>query len=69
MYAMADREEDLKIGVKSSAILFAKFDRLIIVLLQLILMVNFPCGDRTVLRAFNQFINLSIRIIINHTAC
>jgi 4-hydroxybenzoate polyprenyltransferase len=38
MYAMADREEDLKIGVKSSAILFAKFDRLIIVLLQLILM-------------------------------
>jgi 4-hydroxybenzoate polyprenyltransferase len=31
--------------------------------------VNFPCGDRTVLRAFNQFINLSIRIIVNHTAC
>ncbi|MCE3043906.1 4-hydroxybenzoate octaprenyltransferase [Legionella sp. 16cNR16C] len=33
-YAMADREDDLKIGVKSSAILFADNDRLIIGLLQ-----------------------------------
>ncbi|RUA05426.1 MAG: 4-hydroxybenzoate octaprenyltransferase [Gammaproteobacteria bacterium] len=38
MYAMADREEDLQIGVKSTAILFAKFDRIIIAILQLILM-------------------------------
>jgi len=37
MYAMADREEDLKVGVKSSAILFAKFDRLIIAILQMVL--------------------------------
>ena len=29
MYAMADREDDLKIGVKSSAILFGRHDRLI----------------------------------------
>lgn len=36
MYAMADREEDLKIGVKSSAILFASADRWVIALLQLI---------------------------------
>ncbi len=35
MYAMADRDEDLKIGVKSSAILFAKYDRLVIGLLQI----------------------------------
>ena len=35
MYAMADREEDLKIGVKSTAIIFADNDKLIIVLLQL----------------------------------
>ncbi len=34
MYAMADREDDLKIGVKSSAILFGRFDRLIIGLMQ-----------------------------------
>lgn len=35
MYAMADREEDLKVGVKSTAIIFADYDRLIIALLQL----------------------------------
>ena len=39
MYAMADREEDLKIGVKSSAVLFAKFDKLIIGLLQICLLL------------------------------
>jgi len=33
-YAMADREDDLKIGVKSSAILFGRHDRLITALLQ-----------------------------------
>ncbi|MFB1488677.1 MULTISPECIES: 4-hydroxybenzoate octaprenyltransferase [unclassified Thiocapsa] len=34
-YAMVDREDDLKIGIKSTAILFGKRDRLIIGLLQL----------------------------------
>ncbi len=34
MYAMVDREDDLKIGVMSTAILFARHDRLIIGLLQ-----------------------------------
>jgi len=34
MYAMADREEDLKIGVKSTAIIFADNDKLIIAILQ-----------------------------------
>lgn len=34
MYAMADREEDLKVGVKSTAILFGQYDLLIIGLLQ-----------------------------------
>ncbi len=29
-YAMADRADDLKIGVKSSAILFGRYDRLVI---------------------------------------
>ncbi|MBP8173748.1 MAG: UbiA family prenyltransferase, partial [Aeromonadaceae bacterium] len=33
-YAMVDREDDLRIGVKSTAILFGRFDRLIIALLQ-----------------------------------
>lgn len=33
-YAMVDRDDDLKIGVKSSAILFGRHDRLVIALLQ-----------------------------------
>ena len=34
-YAMSDREDDLKIGVKSTAILFGQNDKLIILLLQI----------------------------------
>ena len=35
LYAMVDRDDDLKIGVKSTAILFAQYDKLIIGILQL----------------------------------
>ncbi|PCK31575.1 4-hydroxybenzoate octaprenyltransferase [Pseudoalteromonas piscicida] len=35
MYAMVDRDDDLKIGVKSTAILFGKWDRHIVALLNL----------------------------------
>jgi len=34
MYAMVDREDDLVIGIRSSAILFGKADRLVIAALQ-----------------------------------
>lgn len=34
IYAMVDREDDLRIGIKSTAILFGHYDRLIIALLQ-----------------------------------
>ena len=36
VYAMSDREDDLKIGVKSTAILFGRYDRLIIGILQIV---------------------------------
>ncbi|OCQ53479.1 4-hydroxybenzoate octaprenyltransferase [Photorhabdus australis subsp. thailandensis] len=38
-YAMVDRNDDLKIGVKSTAILFGRFDKLIIGLLQLVMLL------------------------------
>ncbi|MCU7960166.1 MAG: 4-hydroxybenzoate octaprenyltransferase [gamma proteobacterium symbiont of Bathyaustriella thionipta] len=38
-YAMVDREDDLRIGVKSSAILFAEYDRLLIGLLQILMLL------------------------------
>jgi len=40
MYAMADREDDLKIGVKSTAILFGDADKLMIGLLQILLVID-----------------------------
>ncbi|WP_025823597.1 4-hydroxybenzoate octaprenyltransferase [Shewanella marina] len=35
MYAMVDRDDDLKVGIKSTAILFGRYDRQIIALFQL----------------------------------
>jgi 4-hydroxybenzoate polyprenyltransferase len=46
MYAMVDREDDLKIGIKSTAILFGRFDRVVIGLLQaLMLALLWLVGD------------------------
>ncbi|OUD12222.1 4-hydroxybenzoate octaprenyltransferase [Thioflexithrix psekupsensis] len=39
LYAMTDREDDLKIGIKSTAILFANADRWIIALLQITVII------------------------------
>ena len=38
MYAMVDRDDDLRIGVKSTAILFGRHDRVVIALLQLLML-------------------------------
>ena len=40
MYAMVDYDDDIKIGVKSTAILFGNQDKLIIALIQILLMLN-----------------------------
>ena len=40
-YAMVDRDEDIKIGVKSTAILFEKYDQIFITFLQIILIIVF----------------------------
>ena len=38
MYAMVDKDDDLKIGVKSTAILFGEYDRHIMALLQIVML-------------------------------
>ncbi len=40
LYAMVDREDDLKIGVKSTAILFGEADRLVVAVLQLLVLLG-----------------------------
>lgn len=37
-YAMVDRDDDIKIGVKSTAILFGRYDKIIIGILQLVML-------------------------------
>lgn len=39
MYAMADREDDLQIGVKSTAIFFGQYDKIIVASLQMMALV------------------------------
>jgi 4-hydroxybenzoate polyprenyltransferase len=40
MYAMADRPDDLKVGIKSSAILFGRFDLAINAVLQALALIT-----------------------------
>ncbi|WP_427846343.1 4-hydroxybenzoate octaprenyltransferase [Brenneria salicis] len=52
-YAMVDRDDDLKVGIKSTAILFGRFDTLIIGLLQLsMLLLMIALGYLTSLGLF-----------------
>ena len=46
MYAMVDREDDLKIGVKSSAILFADMDRMMIGIMQAMMLFALVLAGR-----------------------
>lgn len=58
MYAMVDREDDIKIGVKSTAILFGQADRAIIAFLQvMVILILCMIGDQSKL---GQFYFLSI---------
>lgn len=60
MYAMVDREDDMKIGVKSTAILFGEADRLILFGLQGIMFVGlFLLGQRAEM-VFPYYISVCI---------
>ncbi len=68
MYAMADREEDIKIGVKSTAVLFEKYDKLIIGILQIcLLFVFFKISEIFKLNVFYDIsVILSAFLMIYH---
>jgi len=64
MYAMVDREDDLKIGVKSTAILFAELDTVIIGFFQLLLLFSFYfIGQRSGLGLF-YLISLAVATLL-----
>ncbi|SFN20761.1 4-hydroxybenzoate polyprenyltransferase [Izhakiella capsodis] len=53
LYAMVDRDDDLKIGVKSTAILFGRYDKLVVGLLQIAaLLLLIVVGVKMQLNAF-----------------
>jgi 4-hydroxybenzoate polyprenyltransferase len=53
MYAMVDYDDDIKIGVKSTAILFGNQDKLIIAAIQILLILNLILiGHRAELSGF-----------------
>lgn len=71
MYSMVDREDDLKLGVKSTAILFGEYDRVMIAVFQLLFLLALVLvgvdleftgiyylglGVATLLMAYEQFL-------------
>lgn len=54
VYAMSDREDDLKIGVKSTAILFGENDKLVVACLQMLILFLF-CYLSNLLGLANSF--------------
>lgn len=68
IYAMSDRDDDIKIGVKSTAILFGKYDRLIIGFFQVLFTtILFVIADSFQLGLFFKIsIFLSVLIMIYH---
>ncbi len=60
MYAMVDREDDLKIGVRSTAILFADQDRVIIAILQAMVVLALVLIGAQLQRGAWYFIGLAV---------
>jgi len=59
-YAMVDREDDIPAGVKSTAILFGKYDRLAVALLQLLCLVTLYVAGREF--SLGLYFNLSLMV-------
>ncbi len=59
-YAMVDREDDLKIGIKSTAILFGRYDRLMVGLLQVVMLAMLAWVGDAAGRGWIYFVGLGI---------
>lgn len=63
IYAMVDREDDLKIGVRSSAIVFADMDRLIVGVLQATMLLALVLMGRSLRFADAYFAGLALAAV------
>ena len=62
MYGMVDREDDLKIGVKSTAILFADKDKLIIGILQILSLILLIIIGVLASRGWIYFVGVAVAV-------
>lgn len=60
LYAMVDREDDLKIGVKSTAIAFGKYDKMIVALFQIVMLVILVVIGNLLEKRFPFYIGIAI---------
>ena len=60
MYAMVDLDDDLKVGVKSTAILFGEWDRVIIGLIQLAMLLLLIIAGRQVGLGWPYYLSLAV---------
>ncbi len=60
MYAMVDRDDDIKIGVKSTAILFGDLDRIIIAIIQMMIFVSLIMLGQTLKLGGTFYLGLSL---------
>jgi 4-hydroxybenzoate polyprenyltransferase len=60
MYAMVDREDDIRIGVKSTAILFGSADRIIIALIQVMLIWSLYLLGKQTAMAMPYYVGLAV---------
>ena len=63
-YAMVDRDDDLKIGIKSTAILFGSWDRVIIGLLQVLMLTLLTAVGMMAGRGWLYFAGLGVAALI-----
>ena len=63
LYAMVDRDDDLRIGVKSSAILFGRFDRAIVGLLQAVALLLLALAGWRVLLGWQYYAGLLLAAV------
>ena len=63
-YAMVDRDDDLKIGVKSTAILFGQYDRLWIALLQISSLFLLVTASINLQLNWPMYLGLSIALVL-----
>lgn len=64
IYAMADREDDLKLGVKSSAILFGSADLLILAILQALVLMSMTLVGLSMDRGIVYFCGLLVALVL-----